>query len=624
MDTMRLTTSQALIRFLDNQYIHMDGEEIKFVHGVAGIFGHGCVLGIGEALEDTQNQSLRYYRVSNEQGAGHMAMGFAKQHKRKNIMAATSSIGPGAMNMVTAAATATANRIPVLFLPGDSFATRQPDPVLQQIEQEYDHSITSNDAFRSVSKYWDRIHRPEQLMSACINAMRVLSDPALTGAVTLCLPQDVAAESYDYPTDFFEKRVHYIQRRPLEPQMAEHIASLIAQKKKPLLLLGGGVRYSEANKEFIDFAEKFNIPFVETQAGKSTIPWSHKLNMGSIGTTGTGCANLLAAETDCLIAVGSRLNDFHTASKWAFRNPEFSVIGLNVNAMDAYKLNGMAALCDAKEGLKALHSALESQNYTSAYDDEITKLRQDWDQEVERLYNIDIEKDGLFTQTSVIGLLNKGGIEKDAIVVVASGSLPSDMERIWRAHSEGGYHAEYAYSCMGYEIPGAIGAKLAEPHREVYVILGDGSYLMYHQEIVTAIAERLKINIILLDNNGWQCIDNLQTSQGIPRFGCELRFRNPQTGRLDGDYVPIDFAANARSLGAQTYKPQTKEELLAALSDIKNSAQTSLIELKCPQKTMTEGYHTWWHAGVPEVSQHEAVLKASDVMKQHLKQAKKF
>ncbi len=624
METVRLTASQALIKFLDQQYINVDGQEIKFVHGVAGIFGHGCVLGIGEALEDTKDQSLKFYRVSNEQGAGHMAIGFAKQNKRKQIMAATSSIGPGAMNMVTAAATATANRIPVLFLPGDAFATRQPDPVLQQIEQEHDHSITSNDAFRSVSKYWDRIQRPEQLMSACINAMRVLADPAQTGAVTLCLPQDVAAEAHDYPVDFLEKRVHYIQRRALAPQMAEHIADLISKKKKPLLLLGGGVRYSEAGEQFIRFAEKFNIPFVETQAGKSTITWDHPLNMGSIGTTGAGCANLLAKDTDCLIAVGTRLNDFHTASKWAFQNPDLSVIGLNVNPMDAYKLSGIAALCDAKEGLKALYDVLDEKGYNSSYGKELQKLRSEWDQEVDRLYKLEAAQEGLFTQTGVIGLMNDGGIDKDAIMVVASGSLPSDLERIWRSHSEGSYHAEYAYSCMGYEIPGAIGAKLAEPEREVYVVMGDGTYLMYHQEIVTAIAEGLKINIIVFDNNGWQCIDNLQTSQGIPRFGCELRFRNPKTGRLDGEYVPIDFAANARSYGAKSYQPKTKQALLDALQDVKNNSQTSLIEVKCPQKTMTDGYHTWWHAGVPEVSKHESVRKASDVMKQHLKQAKKF
>ncbi len=622
MKTIRLTTSQALIKFLDQQYINVDGKEIKFVHAVAGIFGHGCVLGIGEALENTSEHSLKFYRVSNEQGAGHVAIGFGKQANRQRIMAATSSVGPGAMNMVTAAATATANRIPVLFLPGDTFATRQPDPVLQQVEHEYDHSITSNDAFRSVSKYWDRIHRPEQLMSACINAMRVLTDPAATGAVTLCLPQDVAAEAHDYPVEFLEKRVHYLQRQPLAKDMANRAAEIIKGKSHPLLVLGGGVRYSEAGKEFIEFAEKFNIPFVETQAGKSTIPWDHPLNMGSVGTTGAKPANVLAAQTDCLIAVGTRLNDFHTASKWAFRNPGLSVIGINVNRMDAYKLNGLAALCDAKEGLTSLGEALG--DYQTAYGDEVSILKQEWNTEVERLYDLGSNERGLLSQTHVIGMMSRGAIDDTAVIVTAAGSLPSDLERIWRAKTPGSYHAEYAYSCMGYEIPGAIGAKLADPEREVYVLIGDGTYLLYHQEIVMAIQEGLKINVVLLDNSGWQCIDNLQTGQGIPRFGCQLRFRNPETDRLDGENVPIDFAMNAQSYGAVSYKVSSEDELRDVFEQMKKNEKTSLVDIKCPAKTMTDSYETWWHAGVPEVSKHEAVLKASDVMKQHLKQAKKF
>jgi 3D-(3,5/4)-trihydroxycyclohexane-1,2-dione acylhydrolase (decyclizing) len=622
MKTVRLTVSQALIKFLDQQYINFDGEEIKFVDSIAGIFGHGCVLGIGEALEDTTEHSLKFYRVSNEQGGGHMATGFAKQSNRKRIMAATSSVGPGAMNMVTAAATATANRIPVLFIPGDIFATRQPDPVLQQVEQEYDHSISSNDAFRPVSKYWDRINRPEQLMTACNHAIRVLTDPAQTGAVTLCLPQDVAAEAYDYPLEFLEKRIHYFQRQPLAQGMAEQMAEIIKTKKKPLLVLGGGVRYSEAGKEFAYLAERFNIPFVETQAGKSVIPWDHPLNMGSIGTTGTRPANILAADADCLIAVGTRLNDFHTASKWAFRNPHLSVIGLNVNRMDAYKFNALAAICDAKEGLVSLAEALGS--YTSSYTSEVAALKREWDTEVDRLYDLSSNEAGLLSQTGVIGMMNRTGINEDAIIVTAAGSLPSDLERIWRSRSPGSYHAEYAYSCMGYEIPGAIGAKIAQPEREVYVLIGDGTYLLYHQEIVTAIQEGIKINIVLLDNSGWQCIDNLQTGQGINRFGCELRFRNPKTDRLDGNYVPIDFAMNAKSYGAESYKVSSVAELREVFDQMKSNTTTSLVDIKNPAKTMTDGYDTWWHAGVPEVSKTKAVLEASKVMKNHLKQARKF
>ncbi len=622
METVRLTTSQALIKFLDRQYLSYDNKEIKFVDSIAGIFGHGCVLGIGEALEDTSEHSLKFYRVSNEQGAGHMAIGFAKQANRKRIMAATSSVGPGAMNMVTAAATATANRIPALFLPGDIFATRQPDPVLQQVEQEYDHSISSNDAFRPVSKYWDRINRPEQLMSACLNAMRILTDPAMCGAVTLCLPQDVAAEAYDYPVEFLEKRIHYFQRQPLAKDMAHRMADIIKSKSYPLLVLGGGVRYSEAGKEFMELAEKFNIPFVETQAGKSTVNWDHPLNMGSVGTTGAKSANILAAKTDCLIAVGTRLNDFHTASKWAFRNPDLDVIGINVNRMDAYKLNGLAAICDAKEGLNSLKETLK--NYKTAYGTEIAELKAQWNKEVERLYDLGSNQQGLLSQTQVIGMMNRGAIDDDAIIVTAAGSLPSDLERIWRAKSQGSYHAEYAYSCMGYEIPGAIGAKIAEPEREVYVLMGDGTYLLYHQEIVMAIQEGLKINIVLLDNSGWQCIDNLQTSQGIPRFGCQLRFRNPQTNRLDGESLPIDFAMNAQSYGAIAYKVTSENDLKDVFEQMKTNIKTSLVDIKCPAKTMTDGYETWWHAGVPEVSKHKAVVEASKLMKKHIKEARKF
>lgn len=622
METLRLTTSQALIKFLDQQYFNYDGQEIKFVDSIAGIFGHGCVLGIGEALEDTASHDIKFYRVSNEQGAGHMAMGFAKQSNRKRIMAATSSVGPGAMNMVTAAATATANRIPVLFLPGDIFATRQPDPVLQQVEQEYDHSISSNDAFKPVSKYWDRINRPEQLMSACINAMRVLTDPAMTGAVTLCLPQDVAAEAYDYPVSFFEKRIHYFQRQPMAEDIVHRMAQIIKEKKKPLLVLGGGVRYSEAQKAFLELAERCNIPFVETQAGKSVASWNHPLNMGSIGTTGSKAANILAKETDCLIAVGTRLNDFHTASKWAFQNPKLDVIGINVNRMDAYKMNGLAAISDAREGLKQLNQALG--DYLSAYQNEPSELIKEWNAEVDRLYDQGSNEAGLLSQTQVIGMMNRGAIDDDAIVVTAAGSLPSDMERIWRAKTEASYHAEYGYSCMGYEIAGAIGAKLAAPEREVYVLIGDGTYLLYHQEIVMAVQEGIKINIILFDNNGWQCIDNLQTGQGIPRFGCQLRFRNPNTGRLDGENLPIDFAMNAKSYGAESYKVTTEAELAAVFEKMKASKHTGLVDIKCPAKTMTDGYETWWHAGVPEVSKHQSVLEASQVMKKHLSKAKKY
>ena len=632
--SIRLTTSQALLRFLDAQYVRLDGEESKFICGIAGIFGHGCVLGIGEALAETEHH-LRFYRVQNEQGAGHMAIGFAKQRERLQIMACTSSVGPGAMNMVTAAATATANRIPVLFLPGDIFANRQPDPVLQQVEQEHDHSISSNDAFRPVSKYWDRISRPEQLMSACIHAVRTLSDPALTGAVTLSLPQDVAAQAWDFPESFFAKRVHEIQRRPLAPGLAEQIAQKIRSKKRPVLLLGGGVRYSFAEKELLTLCEQCEIPFMETQAGKGQIPWNHPLNLGAVGTTGTLAANRIAKETDCLIAVGTRLNDFHTASKWAFSHPELEVIGINVNNMDAYKLDALPALADAKLALAELCPLLAG--YRSASQN-VAQQKAEWDAEVDRLYSLrtqeanrdqfgsDFENEnvmGQLKQTRVLGLLRQM-LPADAVVVCSGGSLPSDLERIWRCEVRGGYHLEYAYSCMGYEIPAAIGAKLAQPEREVWALLGDGTYLMYHQELLTAVAEGLNIRVLLLENGGWQCIDNLQTSQGIRRYGCERRFRSKESGELNGPYIPVDFAQNAESYGCLGLDASNEDELQTAIEKARSAQRTAVVVARCVVKSMSDGYESWWNAGTPEVSQNPKVVAAYREMAQRRSEARQY
>ena len=648
---MKWTTAQALIRFLDAQYIRLDGTEYKFVDGIAGIFGHGCVLGIGEALAETQH-NLKFYRVQNEQGAGHMAIGFAKQHERLRIMACISSVGPGAMNMVTAAATASANRIPVLFLPGDIFANRQPDPVLQQVEQEYDHSISSNDAFRAVSKYWDRISRPEQLMSACIHAMRTLSDPALTGAVTLSLPQDVAAEAYDYPESFFARRVHEIQRRPLAPGLAKQIVTKLKNKKRPAILIGGGARYSFAIQEVMQLAEQCHIPIMETQAGKGQVAWNHPLNLGAVGTTGTLAANRIAKDVDCLFAVGTRLNDFHTASKWAFHCPDLEVIAINVNRMDAYKLDALPVLADAKLALEEIFPRLT--NYRSAYqENEISKIKKQWDAEVDRLYHVSCTLPncdqfsqqaennnvlGQLHQTRILGLM-RDLLPKVAVVVCSGGSLPSDLERIWRSEIPGSYHLEYAYSCMGYEIPGAIGARLAiqqlaieqtelpqckeRAEREVWVLIGDGTYLMYHQELLTAIAEGIKINVLLLDNGGWQCIDSLQTSQGIRRFGCERRFRG-NNGELDGPYLPVDFALNAQSYGCLGLNANNEEELRTAIEQARASQKTVVIAAKCVAKSMTDGYESWWNAGTPEVSQSDQVVAAYKEMQQYRSQARQY
>ena len=622
MERVRLTMAQALVRFLDNQYVEFDGVEQKFVEGVFGIFGHGCVVGMGEALQE-QDHSLRFYQGHSEQGMGHAAMAFSKQHNRRKIMAVASSIGPGALNMVTAAGTATVNKIPVLFLPGDTFACRQPDPVLQQVEVPHDYTITANDAFKPVCTYWDRIVRPEQVMTAAINAMRVLTDPATAGAVCLALPQDVQAEAYDYPVEFFTRRVHHIGRRPLAGGDAERAAAIIASKKRPLMICGGGVRYSEAGKVFAGFAEKFGIPFGETQAGKGTVAWDHPLNFGGMGVTGTLAANEAAHQADLIIAVGTRLNDFTTASKWGFQHPEVEVISINVASFDAYKMNGTPFIADASVALEAIGQALEVKGYEASWGDVPRELKQRWDAEVDRLYTLDDAVSG-FAQTKVMGIMNMGGIPKDAIVVAASGSLPSDMERLWRTSVPDTYHLEYGFSCMGYEIAGALGAKIACPDKEVYCILGDGSMLMLNSEMFTAVQEGLKINIILIDNNGFHCIDNLQASQGIPHFGCEFRFRNPESGQLDGEYITVDYAKFAEGLRYAAWQARSSEEFTKALAAARASTSCTLIDCKTERKSMTDGYSAWWRVGTPEVSKKPEVVKASEVIKAHVKEAKQF
>ncbi len=621
MKTERMTMAQALVRFLDNQYINVDGEEIKFVQGVCGIFGHGNVVGLGEALESDQH-SLRYYQGKNEQGMAHIALGFTKQKRRKQIMAVTSSIGPGALNMVTAAGTATSNRLPVLFLPGEAYATRQPDPVLQQIEQPHDYNITANDAFKPVSKYWDRIARPEQLMAACINAMRVLTDPAEMGAVTLCLPQDVQGEVYDYPVEFLEKRVHYIQRRDMDPAMVQRAADLIMKKEKPFIIAGGGVGYSDAAAELIEFTREFNIPFGETQAGKGVVLFDNPYNMGGAGLTGTSATNQLAAKADLILGIGTRLNDFCTCSKWAYQHEEMDMISINVNPLDAYKMNAMPIFADAKLALKALTAELRKRGYKSGYTTEIAEARKEWDEEVDRLYSLD-HPDGL-AQTRILGELNDKLLPKDAIMVTASGSLPSDLQRVWRCREEGVYHVEYAFSCMGYEVNAALGVKIAEPEREVYAILGDGSFQMLHSEFVTSLQEGLKINLIVLDNNGCQCIHNLQRGQGIPSFANEYRYRDEKTGRLTGEYLPIDFAMVARGYGGNGYTATNPEELAEGVKAMQASNKSTLIDIKTVPGTMTDGYDAWWRVGVAQQSRHKAVEEAAADVAKHVEQARKF
>lgn len=621
MKTIRLTMAQALLRFLDQQYLSVDGEEIKFVRGVMGIFGHGNVTGIGEALE-RETTELLFVQGKNEQGMVHAATAYAKQKNRRQIFACTTSIGPGALNMMTGAATATVNRIPVLLLPGDNFASRQPDPVLQQLEVPSDYSISANDPFKAVSKFWDRIVRPEQLMSSLLQAMRVLTDPVDTGAVTLALPQDVQTEAYDYPARFFEKRIHFLQRRPAERDAILRAADLIMRKKKPLIIAGGGVHYADATKELLAFAEAFSIPIAETQSGKSAVPWNHPLGLGGVGTTGTLAANRVAAEADLIIGIGTRFSDFTTASKSAFRNSDSAFLNLNVSSFDAVKMEADSITADAKLAIVALQLELTNRRFRSSYaDGYIQELKADWDNEVDRLYALE-SANGL-TQTRALGIIN-GFIESKDVVVGAAGSLPGDLHRVWRVTEPNTYHLEYGFSCMGYEISGAFGVALAEPDREVYALVGDGSYLMLHSELITAIQEGVKLTIMLFDNNGFQCIHNLQRGHGSDGFGNEFRFRSKETGRLDGPFMPIDFSLLARGLGAASYKATSVKELEQALHDAKAEQGPVLVEIKVLPGTNTDGYDSWWNVGVPEVSVSDKVRKAHEQMKQNISAARPY
>ncbi len=621
MKALRLTTAQALLRFLDNQYVDVDGAESKFVRGVFGIFGHGNVVGFGEALAG-QGHGLRYYQGHNEQGMAHAAIGFAKQMKRRAIFAVTSSIGPGALNMVTAAGTATVNRIPLLLLPGDSFACRQPDPVLQQVEQWTDLNVSANDAFRAVSRYWDRISRPEQLMSACISAMRVLTDPAETGAVTLALPQDVQGETFEYPMDFLERRVHRILRRAPTAGEVDHAVGLIATARKPFLICGGGVRYSDAGDTLAEFCARFAVPFAETQAGKGVIPWDNPHNLGGIGVTGTQSANSLAKEADLVIAVGTRLGDFTTSSKWLFQNPGVRVLTVNPNTFDARKMNAVSVVADARTALEAFAAGLAPKGYRSAWGARITAAHDGWTQEVDRLYREE-DPSGL-SQTRCLGELNETLLPRDAVVVAASGSLPGDMQRVWRPRTPDSYHMEYGFSCMGYEIGAALGVKIAAPEREVFALVGDGSYVMLHSEIITSIQEGMKINVIVFDNNGFQVIDNLQVSQGIEKFGNEWRERNGKSGRLTGEYLAIDFARNGESYGARGFSARSLEELRAAMKAALAEKRSTVTDVKVTQKSMTHGYGSWWRVGTAQVSENPEVVKASLAQKEETAKARAY
>lgn len=635
MKTVRLTTAQALVRFLENQYISFDGEVSAFVEGVIMLPGHGCVLGIGQALSQEAHR-LKVWQGKNEQGMAHTAIAFAKQCKRKKIMAVSSSIGPGAANMVTAAATATANNIPVLILPGDTYACRQPDPVLQQIEQPYDLSISTNDAFRPVCRYWDRIVRPEQLMSAMLNAMRTLTDPVNTGAVCIALPQDVEGLSYDYPVEFFRKRVHRLARRIPEAESVEEAARLIMSSERPLLICGGGVRYSEAHDEFKAFAEATGIPFGETQAGKGAVLYDHPLNLGGIGVTGCSAANEIARKADLIIGVGTRYTDFTTSSKWLFKSNAVFV-NINVSDFHALKMDGIAVVADAKAALPVLQKAVSG--YKAPYKDEIIKAKSKWSAELNRLANTEYgakyrpevkdsnessvkkfadDMKSVLTQTAVISAINNT-IDKDDVIIGSSGSLPGDLQRMWCVKGIDTYNMEYGYSCMGYEISGALGVKYAIGDRDVYAMVGDGSFIMLHSELLTAVQERKKINICLFNNASFGCINNLQVGHGNKILCTELRFRG-RDGKHSGAFIPVDFAKIAEGYGAVGFVIRTMDELYEALSAAKKiKDRPVLFDIRVLPKSMTDGYLSWWRCGDVEVSEIE---EQKEVYKNHLEHEK--
>ena len=613
MSEVRLTMAQALVRFLANQHVERDGEERRFFAGCFGIFGHGNVAGIGQALLEYGND-LTYYQSRNEQAMVHTAAAYARQKNRLQAFACTSSIGPGATNMVTGAALATINRLPVLLLPGDVFASRGPDPVLQQLEAPHDGDLSVNDAFRPVSKYWDRINRPEQIIPAALAAMRVLTNPAETGTVTLALPQDVQAEAYDYPEEFFQRRVWRVGRLlPDEAELAR-AAELVRNSSRPMIVSGGGTIYSEATETLRRFVERTGIPVGETQAGKGSMPYDHPLALGAVGATGTLAANRAARDADLVIGVGTRWSDFTTASKTAFQNPDVRFVNVNVADHDAVKHAGIGLVGDARVTLEALDAALDGHEVEAAYREESGRANAEWDAEVGRLYSL--EHAPLPAQSAVIGTVNSFS-EPEDVVVCAAGSMPGDLHKLWRTRDPKGYHVEYGYSCMGYEIAGGLGVKMAAPEREVYVMVGDGSYLMMSAEIVTSVQEDHKLTIVLVDNSGFSSIGALSRSVGTKGFGTQYRYRKNGSIGLDteenpGETLPVDLATNAESLGAHVIRARGVGELKNALAEAKNVDRTVIIHIPVDRYEGVPDYESFWDVPVAEVSGMETVGAAHE------------
>lgn len=604
MKTQRMTMAQALIAFLKNQFVERDGREIRFFHGAWGIFGHGCIAGIGQALQ--QNPDFRYYQCKNEQAAVHIATAFAKFKNRLGTFACVSSIGPGATNMVTGAALATINRIPVLLLPGDIFARRNVAPVLQQLESERTQDISVNDAFKPVSRYWDRINRPDQVICSAVEAMRVLTSPAQTGAVTLALPQDVQSEAWDYPAEMFERRVWHIPRQEPEAAMLARAAEMIRSAKRPLIVAGGGVLYSEATDELARFAAATGIPVGETQAGKGSLPFDHAQNLGAIGVTGTPGANLAARGADLVISIGTRLADFTTASKTAFQNPHVRFVNINVAEFDALKHAGLAVIGDARVALKALRDAVAEYEVEPEYAASIGEWKVRWERETDRLYNL--RHGPPISQGEAIGVVNCLARPHD-VVLCAAGSLPGDLHKLWRTRQPNTYHLEYGYSCMGYEIAGGLGVKMADPSREVYVMVGDGSFLMMASEIATSIQEGYKLNLIVLDNHGFSSIGGLSESIGSEGFGTDYRCRT-DSGQLDGDYMPVDFVALCQGLGAHAVRARSRDDLCQAVKAMKDHTRTTAVVIEVDKEMRVPGYESWWDVPISEVSEIESIRAA--------------
>ncbi|NCF86997.1 MAG: 3D-(3,5/4)-trihydroxycyclohexane-1,2-dione acylhydrolase (decyclizing) [Verrucomicrobiaceae bacterium] len=611
----RLTVAQATITYLKNQHVARDGQETPFFAGCFGIFGHGNVAGLGQALH--QDPGFTYYQCRNEQAMVHTAVAYAKVRNRLGAFACTTSIGPGATNMVTGAALATVNRLPVLLLPGDIFARRNVAPVLQQIELPHTQDHGANDAFKPVSRYWDRINRAEQLITSLPEAMRVLISQGDTGAVTLAMPQDVQAEAFDFPDGIFEKKVWTIARPRPDRDLLQRAAEWIKSSKRPMIITGGGTIYSEATDELRGFVKRTGIPVAETMAGKGALRYDDPCNLGAAGVTGTEGANVVASEADLVIGIGTRYSDFTTASKTAWQDPNVRFININVTDFDAFKHGALPLVGDARVVLEELEAALESYAVDDAYRAKAAEWNQSWDKVVDGVYHLN---HGVpVSQGEVIGAVNDAADERD-IVLCAAGSLPGDLHKLWRTRDPKGYHLEYGYSCMGYEIAGGLGAKMADPTREIFVMVGDGSYLMMAQELITAVQEGIKLTILLLNNNGYGSIGGLSTAVGSQRFGTQYRYRDDASGQLDGDHLPVDLAANARSLGAEVIECTDIVSVKGALVTAKASDKTTVIYVETDLFQGVDGY-TWWEVPVAEVSEVDTVKEAyQDYEEQRKKQ----